>query len=88
MDEFTEIKSKIKKILKKYSKEHIEDNTTIISQEYVLLDSLDIINFICELEKTFNIDDIIVKDITLINFDTVLTLTNYILKIKRNEENE
>ena len=43
--------------------------------------------FICELEKTFDIDDIIIKDISLANFNTVSTLASYILKIKRNEGN-
>ena len=87
MDKFAEIKFKIKNILIKYSEDYIEDDTTIINKKYSLLDSLNIMEFICELEKTFDIDDIIIKDISLANFNTVSTLASYILKIKRNEGN-
>lgn len=88
MDELTIIKHKVKEILEKYSENCIGNETAIINKKYSLIDSLNIMNFICDLEKEFEINDIIIKDISLSNFNTVSTLARYILKIKRNEENE
>ena len=89
MAEIDKIIEELQKILKKYCKcENINKNTIIFDKKNRLLDSLEITNFICEIEKKFVIEDLIYEDITLDNFKTVYTLAKFILKLKEKEKNE
>ena len=89
MAEIDKIIEELQKILKKYCKyENINKNTIIFDKKNRLLDSLEIMNFICEIEKKFVIEDLIYEDITLDNFKTVYTLAKFILKLKEKEKNE
>lgn len=82
------IKETIIKIIQRYSNESIDDNTVIIDEEHLLIDSLNIMRFICEVEEAFQIDDLIIRDVTLSNFKSVSSLTNYILRIKGGKKYE
>lgn len=89
MENLNDIIEKIKIMLKKYyDNDIIDNNTLIISKECKLLDSLNINNFICELEHTFKIEDLMYRDVTMSNFKSVYTLASYIFELKGNDENE
>ena len=87
MESEIEIKDKIIKILSKFNNVQINENTIIFNKSQSLMDSLNIMNFICELEDEFGINDLIIKDITLSNFDNVSKLASFISKLKRDEKN-
>ena len=89
MESKKEIEKKIIQILKQYnSEDEIDNNTSIISTNRTLIDSLNIMNLICDLEDAFQIEDLMYNDITLSNFNSVSTLVDYIYKQKGNDKNE